>query len=349
MPRISKKHVGIVLSIVILIVLVASAVTTQTLHSQSVAGITSPQNGAVVKGVVPVQWLAKAGPSNYHMFSVSLYIDGKPDGRSKPYATVRRGDPGYSWSHEWSGTFQVDTRNLSNGPHTLLLATGYSWGYLGPWALDYPPITIHVQNGGVSDAQPPSVSITFPQNNASVSGMVPVSFTATDDKGVTKLELWTDGKLTRTIAKNKRDIQWDSKNKTAGLHTLEIRAYDALGQVGIARVQVNVAKSQSPAAPQVKFTNVQQGNIFRGTRSICALATDDKGVTKIEWWVDNRFGGTVYNNSGQAMQTKVELCRDWNSANVPDGAHIIEVRAYDADWNVGKHQLQVVVSNGVQK
>ena len=43
------------------------------------------------------------------------------------------------------------------------------------------------------DTTPPTVTITFPQNNSSVSEMVSITCISSDNEGVEKVELWVNG------------------------------------------------------------------------------------------------------------------------------------------------------------
>ena len=44
-----------------------------------------------------------------------------------------------------------------------------------------------------ADTTPPTVTITSPQNNASVYEMVTITCMSSDNEGVEKVELWVDG------------------------------------------------------------------------------------------------------------------------------------------------------------
>lgn len=86
------------------------------------------------------------------------------------------------------------------------------------------------------DTQPPTIIITQPTNNTTVSGNVEIIVTATDNVGVTKVEFYVDGSLEgtdNTATGDEYSYIWDASNEPAGSsHTIQARAYDAAGNVG---------------------------------------------------------------------------------------------------------------------
>ncbi|MGE3539867.1 MAG: S8 family serine peptidase [Candidatus Tectimicrobiota bacterium] len=82
------------------------------------------------------------------------------------------------------------------------------------------------------DTTPPTTSITAPAANSKISGTVTISVHAADNVGVTKVELYIDGKLYGTDTSAPYAFSWNTKRVTAGSHQLQSRAYDARGNVG---------------------------------------------------------------------------------------------------------------------
>ncbi len=76
-----------------------------------------------------------------------------------------------------------------------------------------------------SDTAPPSVSITAPANNSTVSGSVTVSADASDNVGVVGVQFFLDGaKLGAEDATSPYSIAWDTTTTTNGPHILAARA-----------------------------------------------------------------------------------------------------------------------------
>ncbi len=79
------------------------------------------------------------------------------------------------------------------------------------------------------DVTPPTASITAPAGGATVSGTVAVTAAATDDIGVTKVELYADGGIVATDTAAPYSFNWDSLSLADGRHGLAAKAFDAAG------------------------------------------------------------------------------------------------------------------------
>ena len=58
------------------------------------------------------------------------------------------------------------------------------------------------------DTTPPTVTVTFPQNNSSVSEMVTITCISSDNEGVDKVELWVNG-VTTGLTDNSEPYSFD--------------------------------------------------------------------------------------------------------------------------------------------
>jgi hypothetical protein len=104
-------------------------------------------------------------------------------------------------------------------------------------------VSLQVTTGTGGDTTPPTTSITAPANNATVSGTINVTATATDNVGVTKMEIYIDGAL-KTSNTNLTSLtySWNTTTVANGSHTIVSKAYDAANNVGTsATVTVTVS------------------------------------------------------------------------------------------------------------
>jgi subtilisin family serine protease len=90
--------------------------------------------------------------------------------------------------------------------------------------------------GGGGDTTAPTTSITSPSNGATVSGTVTVQASASDNVGVSRVELYVDGSLVGTDTTSPYSFSWDTTTVGNGSHNLQTRAYDAAGNVGSSAV-----------------------------------------------------------------------------------------------------------------
>ncbi|HVG57555.1 MAG TPA: PHB depolymerase family esterase [Hyalangium sp.] len=90
-------------------------------------------------------------------------------------------------------------------------------------------------------------------------------------------------------------------------------------------------------APTVNVTAPANGATVSGTVTITASASDNVGVSRVEFFVDGALVGT---------DTSSPYSFAWNSAAVANGSHALMARAYDAAGNVGTdNDTSVTVSN----
>jgi hypothetical protein len=80
-----------------------------------------------------------------------------------------------------------------------------------------------------NDVADPTVRVTSPSNGATVSGIVTIAATATDDVRVEKVDFWIDGVLKAIDRTAAYSYAWDSRTVAAGSHRIEARAYDIDG------------------------------------------------------------------------------------------------------------------------
>jgi len=79
----------------------------------------------------------------------------------------------------------------------------------------------------VEDTTPPTITITSPQNNTSVSDLVTITCMSSDNEGVEKVELWVNGVTTGlTDDTEPYSFDWNTTTLEDGNYTIIIRSYD---------------------------------------------------------------------------------------------------------------------------
>jgi poly(hydroxyalkanoate) depolymerase family esterase len=81
--------------------------------------------------------------------------------------------------------------------------------------------------GGGGDTTPPTVSITAPAAGATVSGTISVAATASDNVGVTRVDVLVDGTVAGSDTTAPYAVAVDTTRLASGSHTLTARAFDA--------------------------------------------------------------------------------------------------------------------------
>ncbi|MEM2868641.1 MAG: S8 family serine peptidase [Candidatus Bathyarchaeia archaeon] len=200
-------------------------------------------------------------------------------------------------------------------------------------------------NSGVKDTVPPSVKITYPVDGATVSGAIIVSVDASDDSGVSKVELYKDGVLFAVDSDVPYEFYWDTTNESNGVHVLVAKAYDAAGNIGESgAVNVNVANSDvisnivgtDNTPPIVSIVKPKNKQIVSKVTDIVVSVSDESGISKVEFYVD---GGLI------AVVSAEPYTYGWNTKTVKNGWHTITVRAYDSFGNSAETSIKVYVYN----
>ncbi len=102
--------------------------------------------------------------------------------------------------------------------------------------------------GLASDGDPPSVSITAPQPNAAVTGVVNVTVAVTTDDTVAEVELLVDASPVASESAAPYELTWDTTLVANGPHALQARATDGHGRRGTSPVvPVTVSGGLTPA------------------------------------------------------------------------------------------------------
>lgn len=202
----------------------------------------------------------------------------------------------------------------------------------------YEFIELHNDAGaGGGDTTAPSASITAPANNATVSGTVSVTASATDNVAVTQVEFVLDGVVQATDTTAPFAWSWNTATASNGAHALVAYAYDAASNVG-ASSTVNVTVSNDTTPPAASITAPANNATVSGTVSVTASATDNVGVTSVEFLLD----GVV-----QSTDTTAPYAWSWNAAAATSGAHTLSAKAWDAAGNGGTSPaVNVTVSAG---
>lgn len=184
-----------------------------------------------------------------------------------------------------------------------------------------------------ADTQLPTVSIATPAANASVSGLATVNISASDNVGVTKVELRVNGSLLGTDTTAPYTFSWDSTKVANGMATLQARALDAAGNAASSTsVAVNVANTAAAVAdttpPKVSLISPTPSATVnkKGSLTITATASDNLGSSGLKQvlYIDNKLMTSVSGGS---------LSYSWNLNKVSSGAHTIKVVAIDAAGN----------------
>ena len=111
------------------------------------------------------------------------------------------------------------------------------------------------------DSIAPSVAISSPTGGTTVSGLVPVDVSATDNVGVTHVDLLANGNLVASDTSAPFAFSWDTSKVPDGSAQLVAYAYDTAGnQTASSTVSVTVKNTVDTTPPAVTITNPANGS-----------------------------------------------------------------------------------------
>jgi hypothetical protein len=183
-------------------------------------------------------------------------------------------------------------------------------------------VSVTVQNG---DTSAPAVLMTAPSSGLTVSGIITVTASATDNVGVVGVQFTVDGgNLQSEDLTPPYGVSWDTTQVANGSHTLAAVARDAAGNIRTASsITVNVSNADK-TAPSVAITTPASGVNVSGTVTVSASADDNVAVVGVQFQLDGQnLGGEV---------TVPPFTIQWNTSSV-SGSHTLTAIARDAAGN----------------
>lgn len=195
-----------------------------------------------------------------------------------------------------------------------------------------------------ADSQAPVTSITTPVGGSKVGGLVTVDASATDNIGVTKVELYAGTTLIATDTTSPYGFVWDSTKTADGSVALQTKAYDGAGNVGKSTA-VSVTVSNDLTPPTATITNPVAGSTVSGTVTISVAGQDNKKVAKISLLIDGKeVAMTVCSDlsctMSYAWSVPATSTRKKNSSTTLTSSRIT-AQVYDAANNMGSASVTV--------
>ncbi len=187
-----------------------------------VVTLTSPANGDTVTGTVTVNATAS---DNVSVASVQLLVNG----------IVTATDNAAPYTFSWNAS------SLS-GTQTLAVKATDGAGNSATTS----PVTVFVVKA-VPDTIKPVVALTSPANGDSLTGIVTVTATASDNKSVASVQLLVNGVVTATDNVSPYTFSWNTAGLT-GAQILAVKATDGSGNsTTTSPITVQVKPSSAPA------------------------------------------------------------------------------------------------------
>jgi hypothetical protein len=191
---------------------------------------------------------------------------------------------------------------------------------------------------GSGDTTPPTVSITAPTPNQTVSGVFNVTATASDNVAVANVQFKLDGSnLGSPVTSAPYQISWNTTSATNGAHSLTAVATDTSNNSATSTaVPVTVSNDTTP--PTVSITSPTPNQTVSGTFNVTATASDNVAVANVQFKLDG-------SNLGSPV-TSAPYQISWNTTGTTNGPHSLTAVATDTSNNSATSTaVPVTVSN----
>ncbi len=194
----------------------------------------------------------------------------------------------------------------------------------GPGASPVVPVVTPTDN-------PPTINITSPVDNSTVSSNITIQATASDDHAVSKVAFYIG------------DIRILEKTSIPYEATFNSGAYDNISY-SIRAIATDDANHSTTATINLTFNNIKPIITINspnndpytwttGDLTIDTSAQSENSVSKIEIYINDQLGIT---------RNTDHLAAVWSSSGVSAGTYDIKIKAYDQNGNIGTKTFKVI-------
>ena len=267
--------------------------------------IASPAAGATLSGMATISANAS---DNVAVASVQFKIDGANVGSAVTAAPF---------------SYSLNTSGLSNGNHVAAAVAKDAAGN----STTSGTVSFKVDNT-TSDKTAPTVAISAPANNATVSATITISANASDNVGVAGVQFKLDGSnFGAEDTASPYSVALNTATIANGNHTLTAVAHDAANNMTTSAALIIKVSNTTPdkTAPTVALTSPANSATVKNTINVTANAADNTGVASLQFQLD----GT---NVGSAL-TAAPYSMAWDTTKSAKGTHTLRAIAKDAAGN----------------
>ncbi|KFA88317.1 hypothetical protein Q664_42015 [Archangium violaceum Cb vi76] len=180
------------------------------------------------------------------------------------------------------------------------------------------------------------MTLTDPTEGAIIIGTITITATATDDRGMSKVEFYANTTLMCTDTSAPYSCTYNTRSLPNGARTLKARAYDTSNNAALS--SINIVFNNDLTAPTTSLTSPTAGAVLSGTVLLEATANDERGtVSKVDFYL----GYTLLGSS-----TTAPFTFSWNTTSKANGTYWLRSRAYDPAGNSAySATVSITVSN----
>jgi len=288
--------------------------------------ITSPNNDAEfdlddIISITGTAW----GPEGID--DVEIEVDGSGSWESARDTSTAQEDTYTTWE------YGLDTKGFTTGAHTIRARASRG----GDFTTSYVNISL-------SDVTKPNVDIESPTQGSKfmVGDVVEISGSATDNHGISKLELVieSDRIITVDIISTLSDGEWSYQiaNLDHGDYSVTVIATDHSSNWESVTMSIKILES---VAPNVRIDSPSKDQVFKhgDVIDISGTASDNSKVSSLEIIIDNEVVADVLSS----LKKDGVWTYQWNTDSASRGSHVMEVKATDGSGNTAYDDTNVIL------
>lgn len=237
---------------------------------------------------------------------------------------------------------QWNTTTVANGAQFIQIRAADA---AGNEAVSTVSFTINNAGGTTADTVPPVVSFTAPALNATVSGTVTLTATASDTSGIKNVAFYNGTtQIGATDTTSPYSVTWNTSSLTPGVYTLSAKATDNSPQnnIGSTTRTITVAAPPDATKPVVSITSPSANAKVSGTSIVIQASATDLGGSGLKK-VDFYYNGTNFIGSDTTSPYQATL----DTSALADGSYTLTAKATDGATNSTTSAGVVVVFSKV--
>lgn len=250
--------------------------------------------------------------SDWYQSGVKTSVDVEVTSTTGAVSYMWLGDPAASTA------WKQNTYTFTTPANAAKVTVYHSIGAVGQLTVDDYSLA---ETNGTTTPTAPTVSVTAPAANATVSGTTTVSATASDAVSVKSVQFKVDGvNVGAADTTTPYSISWDSKTATNGAHTITAVATNSSDLTTTSSaIPVTVSNTATPTAPTTSVTAPTSGSSVSGAINLTANASDTAGIKNVQFQIDNQNVGSADTTSPYSVS--------WDSKTVANGTHTVRTIA----------------------
>jgi Domain of unknown function (DUF4082)/Bacterial Ig domain/Fibronectin type III domain/Lysyl oxidase len=205
--------------------------------------------------------------------------------------------------------------------------------------------TVKVLEQTHPSSTPPTVTLTSPAPESTLSGTATLSATASGPAPISSVQFLLDGQpIGSPVTTPPYTMQWNAGSIPAGKHFLSAQATDSGGFVGTAPdvpVTTQAGTGEGTESPAVSIVNPTAGQVVSGTVPVSANVSSSVGISSVQFYLDGKALGAAVSTSPYAIS--------WDTTTATSGSHKLSAAATDTAGKIGTSTtVEVAVQNPAQ-